>query len=267
DLNVPASRYAPVPEAALRGSRPGFWLLGHVHQPRLSRARGAATLLYPGTPQPLDPGDQGEHGVWIVETEGAVFTLPRLIPIATVRYDQVTVDVSGTESVEEVQARIVDAVGSHREVVAAVRAPVQPEYVCCHLFLEGRTRVTHREIEERILPYLGDLDFGAPIRCRIDRVELGLRPLVDLEELSRGGDAPGQLASLLLRLERSAADPEIARLLEMVAEEAERVAASSAYAPLRAAPDGAPPLPPPEQVLRRQAYRLLEELIAQKEMA
>ncbi|MQA90553.1 MAG: DNA repair exonuclease [Gemmatimonas sp.] len=256
------SRYGPVSARALRARPPGFWLLGHIHQPRLLEEAGAGALLYPGTPQPLDPGEPGPHGVWWVETEEDRFGEPEFRPLATVRYEAVDVDVDGAQTVGEVQARLLDAVTEERDQTME-GAGVRPSWLSIHARLTGRTRVAQRAIEAEVSAHIGDLELGGEARCRVDRIDIATLPRLELEELARGGDATGHLAELLLRLDSSL--PEVAALVEKSGAAAERVVRSSAYLPLRARAAGAPPLPEAAEVLRRQAYRLLEELVVQKE--
>ena len=66
DLNAAGSRYAPLQLANLREKNVDGWLLGHIHKPNLILNSKDPWVLYPGSPQALDPGEQGIHGCWIV---------------------------------------------------------------------------------------------------------------------------------------------------------------------------------------------------------
>ena len=65
DLGALTSPYAPLDRAALAALPVKAWLLGHIHRPAFDRT-GSTVTLYPGSPQPLDPGEAGVHGPWLV---------------------------------------------------------------------------------------------------------------------------------------------------------------------------------------------------------
>ena len=67
EVDVPASPYAPVTRAELNSTGVTLWLLGHVHKPDYDKAVGGPPVLYPGSPQALDPGEGGPHGPWLIE--------------------------------------------------------------------------------------------------------------------------------------------------------------------------------------------------------
>jgi DNA repair exonuclease SbcCD nuclease subunit len=79
-------------------------LLGHFHTPR-----DADRYTYPGNPDPLEFGEQGERGVVLVEVgqDGTITRERRSVAITAVH--DLTVDIGGCESVDSVQARVADA--------------------------------------------------------------------------------------------------------------------------------------------------------------
>ena len=91
DLADANSKYAPLSLARLCEIDVDGWLLGHIHKPELKREE-KPWVLYPGSPQPLDPGEQGVHGVWILDT--SVSDVPEKKPLASVYYQLVPIPVS-----------------------------------------------------------------------------------------------------------------------------------------------------------------------------
>jgi predicted phosphodiesterase len=89
---VPNSVYRPISTSVL--DRPvDAWVLGHIHLPQII-VGAKVPAIYPGSPQALDFGETGVHGVsWLV-IEGTNATFGPTIPISTVRYAFETVDVS-----------------------------------------------------------------------------------------------------------------------------------------------------------------------------
>src|SRR4029079_11810113 len=69
DLDAVERRYAAVKLRDLRRLPVTCWLLGHIHVPRIWQEPGQPNVLYPGSPFPLDPGESGKHGVWMLEIE------------------------------------------------------------------------------------------------------------------------------------------------------------------------------------------------------
>ncbi|MEI6035409.1 MAG: DNA repair exonuclease [Verrucomicrobiae bacterium] len=89
---APNSAYRPVSPSVL--DRPAdAWVLGHIHIP-LRIASAKVPSIYPGSPQALDFGETGLHGVNWLEIQGTKAAFGPSVPISTVRYDIETVDVS-----------------------------------------------------------------------------------------------------------------------------------------------------------------------------
>lgn len=263
DLDQPGSRYAPVGSAELRAAPASLWLLGHVHVPRLHERPGAAPLLYPGSPQALDPGETGPHGAWLVELAPGRAPEVRHVPLSTVRYDAVEVDVTGVAEWDELDRRVAEGVRAHVQRVAEEGCgPLR--HLCCRVRVTGRTPL-HRGVEARLRERLPGLDpEHGEVRGYVERVEAATRPAVELDELARGGDAPGVLARFVLALDSGSLDGGHERLLNDLAARAAEVRRARPYQALADAP------PSPEELCelaRRQALLLLDALLAQKEAA
>jgi hypothetical protein len=269
DLDSPRSRYAPISRAELRSPGVSLWLLGHIHAPRLLEEAGCAPVLYPGSPQAMDPGEEGGHGVWIAELGGGAAPRCRLVPLSSVRYETVEVDVGGVTEAPEMGPRVVAAVTSRLE--AAVQEAECLRYLSCRLRLVGRTRL-HRTLAAQMHGMRDDLDlpFG-DARAFVESWAVMTAPDRDLGSFAGGKDGPSVLAGLLAALESGDLEPEHQALL---------VEARARRAEMR----GARPylsLPPDVQAadgvadgddaelrseVRAQATLLLDELLAQKEV-
>jgi DNA repair protein SbcD/Mre11 len=259
--------YAPVPAASLARLPVSAWILGHMHVPELREVAGRAPVLYPGSLLALDPGEAGLRGAWLVELEPGRPPVFRHLPLSRVRYESVDVDVHGAADPESLRAAVAGALRRRlEEVVAGGAGPL--ELVSCRVRLEGRTPL-HLEAE-RLVSNLVDLELMAEggVRLVVERVAVDTRPAVDLHDLARGSDAPGLLARLLLALEGGgeaadtpgpAADVDLAAVLAAAERGGEQVVGRSYYADLAAA------APPVRTAMGRQAARLLDELVRQKE--
>ncbi|HXG24380.1 MAG TPA: DNA repair exonuclease, partial [Chthonomonadales bacterium] len=143
DLDQPASRYAPVPLSDLQRRPVDLWHLGHVHRPLFYEQEGTPLIFYPGCPQAMDPGETGLHSVWLIYWDGGRPSY-RAMPLAAVRYDTISVDLSGVEQENEIEPRIIQALKAHLAQVSAESGP-RIECLCCRLRLTGRTRL-HRQL-------------------------------------------------------------------------------------------------------------------------
>jgi DNA repair exonuclease SbcCD nuclease subunit len=102
-----------------------FVLLGHYHGARL-HPESAPVFAYPGSPEPLDFAEAGQHYVLRLDVDGGQVT-PRLLPFGSVRYAVHAVDVSPARSSEEVKAEI-QMLGDPGVITRIVlRGRVQPE--------------------------------------------------------------------------------------------------------------------------------------------
>lgn len=261
DLDAPSSPYAPLDAEALRSRPVAFWLLGHAHAPRLHERAGAAPLLYPGSPQALAPAERGAHGAWLVEIAPGRTPAARHVPLSTVRYDTVQVDVTGVSGHEALEVVVAEAVRAHLQaVVEDGCGPLR--HLSCRVRLTGRTPL-HRTAGGHLAARIADLqaEHGG-VRARVERVHAGTRPDADLDALARTADAPGVLARLVLAMDAGSFDPAQERLLTELAGRAAEVRRARAYQAL------AEPDPPPEALrglARSQALLLLDGLLAQKE--
>lgn len=194
DLEQPASSYAPVAFPELRARAVDFWLLGHIHTPYLHQGDGLAPVLYPGSPQALDPGESGAHGVWLLEFAAGRSFDARLVPLSTVRYDEVVVDLTDASDLGEVDARVIDGVRAH---AASIEGGAALRCVSCRLRVVGRTPV-HRGLAAHLEGLATDLELQAGgATAVVERVEVATRPAYDLAELARGRDPVALLAGLL----------------------------------------------------------------------
>lgn len=254
-------QYAPVQRDALARTPVDAWLLGHIHAPTDYREAGQLQL-YPGSLQPLDPGEPGPHGAWLVEVADQDVTAEQ-IPLATLRYQETAVDVSDCETRDDVEETVLNTLRDGAAEVGEQYPNLR--HVAHRLRVEGRTHL-HREIEETLREMVGAVRREVDeVAATIERFRLETRPDHDLDELARTDDPPGVLAELLLTLERGdAADERARRVLREASKATRQVHESSRYEPLRR--DSETRDPPGREDLRSMLYQqgllLLDELLA-----
>jgi exonuclease SbcD len=105
DLNATVSKYAPLSSSRINELSQHHWLLGHVHKPALTSTQHDRWVLYPGSPQALDPGESSHHGVWLWEP--SVQAEPQFLPMSSVCYEPLSINVSECADAEEILGYII----------------------------------------------------------------------------------------------------------------------------------------------------------------
>ncbi len=264
DVDQAGSLYAPTRLADLQRRPLVAWIVGHVHRPWWAGGDGGAAVLNPGSPQPLDPGEPGEHGAWLVEVDAPDRCTARLLPVARVRYEPVEIDLAAAADRADVDRLVLDAV-RERLRLAATDAGLL-EHVALRLQLTGRTAV-HGALGD----WLAELSALTPgdgdVQASVEAVRDHTRPAVDLQDLARGRDPVGHLAALLLALERPEPPAELAELLTRTRRALDEVDHARPFDALR----GAEATDEDAEARARaaltlQGNRLLDRLLAQRQV-
>lgn len=253
EVGVPESVYAPVSLDRLREHPVAAWLLGQIHKQQVWEDT-SPPVLYPGSPQPLDPGETGAHGPCLVEVDSDGKTQTSPLPRATLRYDLVEVKVDGEDDREGVDETIADAVRDHlRE---ALQEQPELQRLVCRLRLTGRTPL-HRAIGD----VAGEVADGLELPvdeavATIEKTEIRTRPDLDLERIAEGSDPPAVPAQLLLDIENGK-ESDLARdAWEEIETACDRVMRSPPYEPLRKNGDEALEGESIEETVRRRGAQL-----------
>ena len=184
------SCYAPVTLAELKRFHNLFWVLGHIHKPSILSQN--PLVLYPGSPQGLDPSEEGAHGPWIIELQKDTSHNCYQLPIARLRYETINWKINPQLRQEEWDADLL-------KVLRAWHDNHQSELKHCE-FLWYKLRISgeseHLLDLERYLRSLNQREgteiSGTTFALRkvINTVALPL----DYQKLSARKDPPGLLA-------------------------------------------------------------------------
>jgi len=177
DASSGEGRYNPVVLSELRGRGVGAWVLGHVHA---TRVWDAPFAFYPGSPQALDAGEAGIHGVRLLSIDQGRIEVSETYPVSTVRYETTTVEVGEGETLDMAVERTVDGLRSGSERI------------------DLRARV--RWLGSRSAPPPGRTSLGDAIHYSV--IEESEVRRLDLDSEVLQGDARGQAARLLLGLDQ-----------------------------------------------------------------
>lgn len=191
DLDVAGSMYAPLSRDNLSRASVDAWLLGHIHVPSLSG--DLPWVLYPGSPQAMDPGESGLHGPWILEVVDGRLGRPRQVLGSSVWYDQIDIDVSDWTDPEQDLRRVLG------RFVAAIRERCgsSPDIVSVRPVLTGRSEF-HTAIRER-MELLMETPEGyseTGVQVRIDRWTDRVLPALETDAWSGTETVPGGLLAL-----------------------------------------------------------------------
>ncbi len=262
EVGNPGSNYAPVSVDDLQETGVAGWVLGHIHRSSLI-SEGSSFILNPGTPQPLNPGEPGLHGVWEVVIKPGI--KPEIVkyPLSSLRYVNIEIDISGLEQVENLPSLI-------SQKLEAELNPDQeifwtPELIMARLTFKGRTELSRQlEREKERLTELELEVFGC--RILIEKIYNQTRPEINIEELAEGNSQVALIARYLSKLESGNGDELPVSLMEKLKNKLLVAYNANAYQPLR----NQNRVEPPDDeeifsILERQARHLLDSLLAQKE--
>ncbi|QDU65571.1 metallophosphoesterase family protein [Engelhardtia mirabilis] len=264
DLDVRDSNYAPVNRGELVDAGLDAWVLGHVHRPH--DLAGGAPIGYLGSVAGLDPGEPGPHGPWLLEVAGPHSLRFKHVPLAPLRYQTVTLDVSSLPDVAG--ADLADALASQleREVVPAFRAAAADELervdaLALRVVLEGDTE-RGTELRAATRELIGQELSAEVTPTFITSFEDRSTAPVDLRRLAGDSSYPGLLARRLMALESGDEEGQrlIARARERLTDDLAR------HASWRQLPDELA-RPDDDEILRGRLVasgrRALQSLLAQ----
>jgi DNA repair exonuclease SbcCD nuclease subunit len=262
ELDSPQSQYAPVDTSELRNTPASCWLLGHIHVSGI-RVETDPTVLYPGSPQPLDPGEQGLHGPWIVTISADGIVDVEHIPLGTVCYDEIKVDVSEAEDSQAAGAAVSEAVQEYVQTESEIQ---NLQAFLPRVRLTGRTPAHTQLLEDKSALEEQLVTRHADVDIQVESIKIDTRPDADLEALAEGEGPVSYLANLLLTLDEPEASVEDKQLIDEAQERMRQAHSAGAYNLLRRESEVDPPgREAAIEMIEREARALLDTLLQQKE--
>lgn len=263
DLDAAGSDYAPLASDDLRATDADAWLLGHIHVPG-PQVDSDPLVLYPGSPQGLDPGETGAHGPWTVTVRDDGTTETEQLPLASVRYDRVAIDVSDAVDETDVVSTLSSRVSDH------VRGEVDTgavDVLVLRVALTGRTGA-HADLTGG---EGGDItefrrSYGS-VTAIVDRVDIETRPDVDLDAFVDDETPVGYLAGVLQAIEEDRVRDSYPDLVADTVDQMREAHGAGAFRALRQHRESfeRPDEGTAVEVLERQTRSLLDNLLAQQE--
>ncbi len=273
DVPISKSNYAPVMLTDFWATEVDAWLLGHIHRPQRFEGPAGRVALYPGSPLPMDPGEPGVHGVWLMTFEPGQPVKVEQIEHAPIRYVETACDVTGVEDEVGFQQRLTARLGEIGRTALENNNRGVLRTVSCRIHVHGTSPVA-TSIEawtERARADLLEFSVDA-VRIELDTFSVAVRPPVNLERLESGTGPLAETARLLVALNSDLPlERHHATLLEQTKKRLELIHGHLGYAPLLADPVASETAGPTDddarEVLLRQGWSLLSALLAQKDPA
>lgn len=138
DMNFTNQAYKPITSAELQDLAYDYYALGHFH--KRCTEYPLKNAYNPGSPEPLGFDELGRHGAFIVtmKKEGSqVLSEVKMFETANREYHDVSLDITGCKSLDEVKIRIL-----------ALLEPFDVERDIIRIKLKGRTNLS---LEEEVL--------------------------------------------------------------------------------------------------------------------
>jgi len=233
DLDASGGHYAPIRQIELDNTGYDAWLLGHIHKPSLQNALVSGETApsgYLGSLVGLDPSETGLHGPWLIKVSGHGDLRLEQVPLAPLRWEQMSVSVEGLEYVEDVPDRLLAE--AEKFVHQLSEAGIAPRALGLRVRLEGASN-QYKEIRQQVAAgdwnTLGRVidDTGVFFNKILDSMDLHL----ELPEIATGDDPAALLARRILSLQHN--DDQSAALLEEARAELSNIARDVQWSPLR----------------------------------
>lgn len=205
--------YAPASMETLRGSGMDYWALGHIHKAEVLCV--APAIVYAGSPQGLNPKEDGLHGCYLVEAD-ASGAMPEFRVVCSVTWARRSADASSCANIDDVRDVL-------RRVCDEVRSDAGCRPAIARIELTGRCEAHEALVSGAsmtdLLCDLRDEQLAAYPWVWIDRVTDRTAASLDIDALRVQQDFTGDLVRLVDEL---VADPQaVAALLAEVLEPVE----------------------------------------------
>ena len=194
--------YAPCSLDDLKAADMDYWALGHIHKPTV--LADAPPIRYCGSPQGLNPKEDGEHGCWVVTMDGGRVIESEFVETAAVRWGRDVVDIADLDTVDGVRSALGEACMRARHGAGDSPMVMRIDVVGRG---EAHAALSHGTDFDDLVTELRDEQLSLSPWLWLDRVRNLTRPALDVDFLLGVEDFTGDLARLARDL---IADPQAA---------------------------------------------------------
>ena len=218
DLNATVSKYAPLSSTRINELSQHHWLLGHVHKPGLTRTKHERWVLYPGSPQALDPGEPHHHGVWLWEPD--MQDEPVFLPMSSVCYEPLPINISACADAEEVLGYVIREIKNSAE---SLKNDAHQRMCAVNYRIEIVGECEDPAEVEEILRSQSSLDLAfEDVQVSVEYLRINVLPRLDKAELRVQKTVLARAFNLLESLETGNYNPEIELLLGQIQQRCEQ---------------------------------------------
>ncbi len=253
DLDASGGHYAPIRQVELNDTGYDAWLLGHIHKPSiesLSTPVDSRPSGYLGSLVGLDPSETGLHGPWLLRVRDAGGLHLKHIPLAPLRWEQISVSVEGLEHADDVADQLLDEAADFVRQIGQ-KGPA-PRALGLRVWLTG-TSPCHEDIEKWIAvgewkDLIRVVDGTAIF---FSKIIAATEPKRDLAEIAKGNDPAALMARRLTALKQD--DDGAKDLLEQARAVLADVARDQRWSPVNEHRNATDPLS--DEALREVLYQ------------
>jgi DNA repair protein SbcD/Mre11 len=260
------SRYGPVGLPDLLSTRIDAWVLGHIHKPAVLNQQDPA-VIYPGSPLAMSARETGAHGAALLTVDDTGRLSHGFIPVSPLRFESIPVDITGSDSIEDVRIRIIRAID--QDACNRIREHEGLQWLVYDIILQGE-HINPNEVslwgEEGIKDFRHETEEGISIIIR--KLESLASPMIeDLVKLAGTPSPAGKLAQTILAIEKGERTPFLDDLVSAWKRKYQIISNAPVYQPLRIAKyeNGDPERLAPDFILK-ECRKLLAELMQQSAM-
>jgi DNA repair exonuclease SbcCD nuclease subunit len=197
----PHENYAPFKVEDIAGKGFDYWALGHIHKRQVVRQKHPA-VIYPGNPQGRDFGEKGAKGCYMVEIDQNKTPVISFVPVQQIRFEELEIDLTGEDTINVLPGKI-------QESITGLNDYEQNTSYIIRISLTGSTplhsRFNNPGEMEQVLEFLNEGQLKQTHFTWIDSIEVNTRPVIDIDEIRKSSDFPGEI---LNAIEQYESDPQ-----------------------------------------------------------
>jgi DNA repair protein SbcD/Mre11 len=182
--------YAPCSLDDLLAAGMDYWALGHIHQHQVLASE--PPVVYPGSPQGLDPNEAGEHGC-VVVTVGSAGVSTEFVETGRIAWDRQSIDLTEASSLDDVLAAV-------QATCERARDGADGRPVLLRVDLTGRSAahalLSRGAAFEELVAEVRAEQVAVSPWVWLDRVRDLTRPALDLDRVREGADFAGDVVRI-----------------------------------------------------------------------
>ncbi len=201
--------YAPCSLEDLRAAGMDYWALGHIHQHQeLSKD---PPVVFPGSPQGLDPNEVGGHGCVVVTVAPNGSPTLEFVETGQLVWERLAVDLTEADTADDVLSAV-------REACERARTGAGGRPVLLRLELLGRTGahgvLARGALVDELVAEVRAEQLTAEPWVWLDRVTDHTRPVIDLERIRGGADFAAEVVRIADAIDHDSASAMVGEVLE-----------------------------------------------------